>query len=90
MRTRAQAVTLANNSCGYGPLTSPYIAGVSPDSPLANLRPQSGCGTCLQVVCEQVGAAGQQSLLDQCVLAAGTRAGVRRHAGACRSSAVVA
>lgn len=59
---RAQAVTLANNSCGFGPLTSPYIAGVSPDSPLANLRPQSGCGTCLQVVCEQVGAP-----LDECV-----------------------
>ncbi|KAG2482427.1 hypothetical protein HYH03_018631 [Edaphochlamys debaryana] len=43
--------TLSNGFCSYGPLTSPYIAGISPASPLALRRPQQGCGTCLEVVC---------------------------------------
>ncbi|PNH04330.1 hypothetical protein TSOC_009510 [Tetrabaena socialis] len=49
--TAGENVTLANNSCAFGPSTSPYVVGVSPNSPLFRLRTQSGCGTCLEVVC---------------------------------------
>ncbi|KXZ43913.1 hypothetical protein GPECTOR_77g10 [Gonium pectorale] len=46
-----QNVTLAENFCGYGPLSSPYVVGISPDSPLTKRLPLSGCGACLEVVC---------------------------------------
>ncbi len=49
-----QNVTLANNYCGYGPLSSPYVVGISPDSPLAKRLPLSGCGACIEVVCAEV------------------------------------
>ncbi|PNH04335.1 hypothetical protein TSOC_009509 [Tetrabaena socialis] len=57
--TAGAKVVLANNSCEYGPLTSPYIVGISPNSPLAKLRTQSGCGTCIELVCVEVGGGGE-------------------------------
>ncbi|PNW78064.1 hypothetical protein CHLRE_10g462816v5 [Chlamydomonas reinhardtii] len=48
-----EAVTLPTNHCGYGPLTSPYVAGISPASPLAQRLAQAGCGVCLEVACAE-------------------------------------